>query len=81
MDYSPAKLLCPRDFQTRILVSYYLLQGIFPSQGLNPGLLHCRRILHNLSHHLWGFQNPHRHRNPRKLKSLVLNGTVFGYNL
>ena len=22
-----------------------LLQGIFPAQGLNPGLLHCRRIL------------------------------------
>ena len=24
---------------------YALLQGIFPTQGLNPGLLHCRRIL------------------------------------
>ena len=27
-----------------------LLQGIFPTQGLNPGLLHCRRILYCLSH-------------------------------
>ena len=27
-----------------------LLQGIFPSQGLNPGLLHCRQILYCLSH-------------------------------
>ena len=27
-----------------------LLQGIFPTQGSNPGLLHCRRILHQLSH-------------------------------
>ena len=27
-----------------------LLQGIFPTQGLNPGLPHCRRILHQLSH-------------------------------
>ena len=26
-----------------------LLQGIFPTQGLNPGLLHCRQILHCLS--------------------------------
>ena len=26
-----------------------LLQGIFPTQGLNPGLLHCRRILYQLS--------------------------------
>ena len=27
-----------------------LLQGIFPTQGLNPGLPHCRQILHHLSH-------------------------------
>ena len=26
------------------------LQGIFPTQGLNPGLLHCRWILYQLSH-------------------------------
>ena len=27
-----------------------LLQGIFPTQGLNPGLPHCGRILYQLSH-------------------------------
>ena len=27
-----------------------LLQGIFPTQGLNTGLLHCRCILYHLSH-------------------------------
>ena len=27
-----------------------LLQAIFPTQGSNPGLLHCRRILYQLSH-------------------------------
>ena len=27
-----------------------LLQGIFPAQGSNPGLLHCRWILYQLSH-------------------------------
>ena len=27
-----------------------LLQGIFPTQGLNPGLPQCRRILYHLSH-------------------------------
>ena len=27
-----------------------LLQGIFPAQGSNPGLLHCWRILYQLSH-------------------------------
>ena len=26
------------------------LQGIFPTQGLNPGLPHCRQILHHLSY-------------------------------
>ena len=27
-----------------------LLQGIFPTQGSNPGLTHCRRVLYQLSH-------------------------------
>ena len=27
-----------------------LLQGIFPTQGSNPGLPHCRQILYQLSH-------------------------------
>ena len=27
-----------------------LLQGIFPTQGLNPGLPQCRQILYHLSH-------------------------------
>ena len=30
--------------------SLSLLQGIFPTQGLNPGLPHCRWILYLLSH-------------------------------
>ena len=30
--------------------SYFLPQEIFPNQGLNPGLLHCRQILYQLSH-------------------------------
>ena len=28
-----------------------LFQGIFPTHGSNPGLLHCRWILYHLSHH------------------------------
>ena len=31
-------------------VGSHFLQGIFPNQGLNPGLLHCRQILYQLSH-------------------------------
>ena len=30
--------------------SLSLLQGIFPTQGLNPGIPHCRWILYQLSH-------------------------------
>ena len=29
---------------------YFLLQGIFLTQGSNPGLLHCRQTLYHLSH-------------------------------
>ena len=29
---------------------HFLLQGIFLTQGLNPGLLHCRQMLYPLSH-------------------------------
>ena len=47
MDYTVHGIL-----QARILEwgSLCLLQGIFPTQGLNPGLLHCRQILYQLSH-------------------------------
>ena len=30
--------------------SHSLFQGIFPTQGLNPDLLHCKWILYQLSH-------------------------------
>ena len=29
---------------------HFLLQGIFPTQGLNLGLLHCWQMLYHLSH-------------------------------
>ena len=40
------------NLKTRILewVSHSLLQGIFPTQGSDSGLLHCRQILQCLSH-------------------------------
>ena len=36
--------------QNTAVGSLSLLQGIFPTQGLNPGLPHCRQILYQLSH-------------------------------
>ena len=47
-----ASILCPRNSpgkNTR-LGCHYLLQGIFPTQGSNLCLLHCRQILYHLSH-------------------------------
>ena len=32
------------------VVSLSLLQAIFPTQGLNPDLLHCKQILYQLNH-------------------------------
>ena len=34
-------------------VGHSLLQGIFPTQGWNLGLLYCRQILYQLSHHVF----------------------------
>ena len=48
----PTRLLCPWDFPgIRTGVDcYFLPQGIFPTQGSNPGLSHCRQTLYCLSH-------------------------------
>ena len=44
--YSP----CNSQGQHTGVGSLSLLQGIFPTQGLNPGLPYCRWILYQLSH-------------------------------
>ena len=48
----PMRLLCPWDSPGKNtgVGSHFLLQGIFLTQGLNPGLLLCRQILYHLSH-------------------------------
>ena len=47
-----ARLLCPGNSSGKNTgVNYHsFLQGIFPTQGSNPGLLHCGQILYHLSH-------------------------------
>ena len=61
--------------------SLSLLQGIFPTQRSNPGALHCRRILYQLSYqgspwHLYTFTKPdstgwHVYHKPRRTLSLI----------
>ena len=48
----PTRLLCPWDSPSENtgVGCHFLLQGIFPTQGLNLGLLHCRQMLCHLSH-------------------------------
>ena len=48
----PARLLCPWDSPGKNtgVGCHSLLQGIFPTQGSNPGLPHCRQTLYLLSH-------------------------------
>ena len=49
MDCSPPAPLS-MEFSRQEYWSHALLQGIFQTQGLNLGLLHCRQILDRLSH-------------------------------
>ena len=48
----PTRLLCPWDSTGKNtgVGSHSLLQGIFPIQGSNPGLAHCRQTLYHLNH-------------------------------
>ena len=48
-----------------------LLQGIFPTQGSNPHLLHCRRILYRLS--LQG--SPFSLQSANQLQNIILSVT------
>ena len=48
----PTRLFCPWDFPGKDtgVGCHFLLQGIFPTQGSNPGLLHWRQIPYRLSY-------------------------------
>ena len=48
----PIRLFCPRDFPGKSagVDCHFLLQGIFPTKELNPGLPHCWQTLYHLSH-------------------------------
>ena len=49
----PTRLLHPWDFPGKSIGMdcYFLFQRIFPTQGSNLGLPHCRQTLYHLSHH------------------------------
>ena len=47
-----ARLICPWNSPGKNIGvgCHFPLQGIFPTQGSNPGLSHCRQTLYHLSH-------------------------------
>ena len=53
VDLQPTRLLHPWNSlgENTVEGCHALLQGIFPTQGWNLGLPHCRRILYHLSPH------------------------------
>ena len=61
VDCKPDRLLCPWNSPDKStgVGSHSLLQGVFSTQGLNWGLLHCRWILYQLSHQgiMWVTRN------------------------
>jgi len=52
VECSPPRLLCPWNSlgKNTGVGCHVLLQGIFPTQGSNLGLPHCRWIVYRLSH-------------------------------
>ena len=48
IDYSPPGSSLHGTLQTRVLewVAIPFSGGVFPTQGSNPGLMHCRQILY-----------------------------------
>ena len=51
-ELQPTRLLCPWNSLGKNTGggSHSILQGVFPTQGLNPCLLHCQQILYHLNH-------------------------------
>ena len=56
-----------------------LLQGIFPIQGSNPGLPHCRQILYHL--HQGSPQFMWKHKRPWRAKAVLRKNGAGGINL
>ena len=74
----PTRLLCPWDFPGKDtgVGCHFLLQEIFPTQGSNLGLLHCRQILYWLSYRPQNQQTPNWWRCEDKFWKLVIGVSV-----
>ena len=81
MDCSPPGSSVHGVLQARILewvaISLFLLQGIIPTQRLNPGLLHFRQILYCLSHKAINWTTSYIIISKRKISSAYWTGCIF----
>ena len=87
---SSNQLLCPWDCPGKNtgVGCRALLQGIFPTQGSNPGLPHCRRILYHLSHQgspcciAWpqNLMNKYKKKKKQAWIQIVLTSRPFGFH-
>ena len=76
----PTRLLCPWDSPGKNVGvgSLSLLQAIFLTQGLDPGVLHYRRVLHHLIHQ-GSLKLTHKTNHPISL-SLMQNLNLVTYH-
>ena len=76
-DPPSTRILHPRDFPGKStgVGCDFLLQGIFLTQGSNPGLLPCRQTLYSLSH--WGSQRELRYRQYTKSQQYTRQSTKY----
>ena len=73
------RLLCPWDppGKNTGVSCHFLLQRIFPTQGSNPGLLHCRQSLYHLSHQGSPLTNPYTGaKEPSKVSGLYCGNHI-----
>ena len=59
---------------------HFLLQGIFPTEGSNPGLPHCRQKLYHLSHQ-WSPRNINKSSNKDQFSSVQFSHSVVSDSL
>ena len=73
----PSRFLCPWDFPGNNTGVGCLLQGIFPTKGLNPRLLHWQASLLPLSHQGSPYLKIHKQIRPKPQKTEQLKQTVI----
>ena len=75
---NPPGSFCPWDSPSKNtgVGCYSLLQGIFPTQGSNPGLLHCRQMLYSMN--LYHMMLPlFKYLYPHRLNNLQIGTAVY----